>query len=362
MSCCNTNTNNCLNPCQVDALNTAACESVPSQIENFTKQFFGEVAKTEVDGVVTWVLPCDLDVGLPNNERASDEGLACYFLRLFSEGIVGLTGPQGEPGAPGEDGAEPFTVTLLSFSQPSMAAPQVVVKTYYNPLLAEGINVFIETSGWYSLDTLDNTGMLYLTLTSALPGALSVITAGKKVIPAGLAGQPGLNGLTGPQGPKGDTGITGPTGPVGPQGVTGAAGLNTTAVNGFYFGAGVVQDTLSTVPTVVSFAPNSDPTVTLPTAGTYLVTAVVNVFGTGAVAAIDVVRISLFNTTGSVILDGSTKQINDLTATSQALVPISVIYTTVSPNQVITIQASCSANAVSTVYEFHTTLAYVRIA
>jgi hypothetical protein len=76
---------------------------LPSQIQNFTQQFFGDVVKTEVDGQVIWSLPCDLDIGLPNNQRGAGEGLACYFLRLSEEGIIGLTGPQGEVtfGAPG---------------------------------------------------------------------------------------------------------------------------------------------------------------------------------------------------------------------------------------------------------------------
>src|SRR5258706_4602955 len=104
MSCSDTNNGCCGSPCAITAANTAACETLPSQIENFTLQFFGTVFKTEVDGIVTWSLPCSLDVGLPNNPRGVDEGLACYFLRLFNDGIVGLTGPQGAAGTAGTNG------------------------------------------------------------------------------------------------------------------------------------------------------------------------------------------------------------------------------------------------------------------
>ncbi len=101
---------NCSNPCSAAAGNTAACESTASALDNFIAHFFGEITKTELNGVVTWQLPCDLDVGLENNPRLQSEGLACYFLRLFQSGITGATGPQGPAGAdavfPGTDAGQ----------------------------------------------------------------------------------------------------------------------------------------------------------------------------------------------------------------------------------------------------------------
>src|ERR1051326_215997 len=89
MSCgCNSNLSTCNNPCQVSGSNTPACESLPSALQNFIDNFFGEIIKTEVDGAVTWALPCNLGTGLPGNPRITGEGLACYFLRLFSDGIT----------------------------------------------------------------------------------------------------------------------------------------------------------------------------------------------------------------------------------------------------------------------------------
>lgn len=341
---CNSNTSNCLNPCEVTQLNTPTCESVPSQIENFTKQFFGSVTKTEVDGQVVWVLPCDLDVGLPNNARMADEGLACYFLRLFNEGIVGLTGPEGQPGAPGEDGAEPFTVTLLSFLQPSLAAPQVTVKTYFNPLFAEGINVFIEGSGWYNLDTLDNSGFLYLTLTKALSGAPVTITAGKKVIPAGYPGQSGV-GTVGPQGPVGATGATGPT---------------PTTTNGFYFATLGTDDVLANVPTAVTFV-NSSPQVLLPAVGTYLLTAVVDVKGLAGIALNDFVTASLFNTTIAGSVEGSAHKVSNLVTDQRTQIVINAIYSTAGANQTVALYADCTTAAAASVVALNTTLSYVRV-
>src|SRR6185436_11523721 len=138
MSCgsCGDNPNlrhNCEDPCHRSTTNTAACESLPSQISNFTTQFFGVVTKTEVDGAVVWSLPCSLDVGLPANPRGSGEGLACYFLRLFADGIIGLTGPKGDSGTPGTDGRNAYTVTLHSFTQPTSGNPNIQVSTAFNP-------------------------------------------------------------------------------------------------------------------------------------------------------------------------------------------------------------------------------------
>jgi len=199
----------CCNPCNaVSETNTAACESLPSQIQNFTDQFFGAVVKTEVDGVVTWSLPCSLDVGLPNNPRASGEGLACYFLRLFEDGIIGLTGPPGPSGADGTAGRNAYTVTLAAFVQPSEASPNVQVITAANPAILDDLYVFIATSGWYLVNEADSSGVLFLTLVRAVSGAPAVITAGKLVVPSGFPGA----SVTGPQGPQGSPGATGSPG------------------------------------------------------------------------------------------------------------------------------------------------------
>jgi len=175
------------NPCAVTQLNTAQCESLPSQISNFTLQFFGTVVKTEIDGVVTWSLPCNLDVGLTNNPRGADEGLACYFLRRFQDGIVGRTGPKGDQGCPGTDGFNAYTVTLQAFVQPTEDQPNISVLTQFSPAILEGLNVFIATSGYYQVTGTSSTGLVFLTLIKPVAGASGTIAAGKIVVPTGPA-------------------------------------------------------------------------------------------------------------------------------------------------------------------------------
>lgn len=218
MSCGSTDGLQCnTNPCRVTQANTAACESLPSQISNFTLQFFGTVVKTEVDGVVSWSLPCNLDVGLPNNPRGFDEGLACYFLRLFQDGIVGLTGPAGARGAPGCNGLNAFTVTLQSFQQVAQN-DSVQVLTSFNPSMVVGSYVFISTSGLYLIDNSDVSGLLSLRLVDVPKSPVgSTITAGKLVVPSGPPG--------GPPGPQGEQGIQGEQGVQGNQGVQGIQGI-----------------------------------------------------------------------------------------------------------------------------------------
>lgn len=223
---CNTN------PCRTHQHNTAACESLPSQIENFTKQFWGELVKTEIDGVVAWSLPCNLETGLPNNPRGAGEGAACYFLRLFEEGIIGLTGPEGRQGTPGCNGFNAYTVSLLSFQQPTLEFPGTQVLTAFNPGILEGSYVFIATSGLYLVVNADSSGLLSLTLQTPVSGASGTITAGKLVVPSGPPGGPqgpagntGATGATGATGSQGAIGPTGSTGPVGPVGPTGTAGI-----------------------------------------------------------------------------------------------------------------------------------------
>jgi len=337
--------NNCgENPCRVTQTNTAACESLPSQISNFSDAFFGEVTKTEIDGVVTWSLPCSLDVGLPNNPRAFGEGLACYFLRLFLDGIVGLTGPQGVAGANGSNGANAFTVTLQSFAQPSLAAPSIQVLTAFNPAILPGLNVFIATSGWYVVDNADASGALFLTLTQPLPGAPAVITAGKLVVPAGVPGQS----------------VVGPTGPQGPVGPQGPPGNTFTSTNGFYFTTSGFNYALQVVYAPLSFV-GSAPQVLLPSSGKYLITAVIDIIGEGTVSFTDLASFKLRDFDVAADLPGSEHELSGLTANAERKqVTIQSLYETVGPAQVGIMGKCTTSNAISAV-ALHTTLSFVRI-
>lgn len=373
MSCCKS-TSPC---CKTSLTNTVACESLPSQIQNFTVQFFGTIVKTEVDGVVTWALPCGLDTGLPNNPRADGEGLACYFLRLFEDGIVGLTGPPGTTGTSGADGKNAYTVTLSSFTQPTTDDPNRQILTAYNPAILAGMTVFIESSGWYEVTLNDTSGALFVTLSKALDNAPSVINAGKLVVPSGLDGETGLTGpqgnigAPGPQGATGPTGATGPPGATGPIGPAGNSATNFTTTFGSYFTSLGTDYSLTTAYAEVDFTV-SKAVIILPIVGTYLIGVVVGIQSDrGAVAGDqpDAIFIKLTNTTVGSDLPGSEKQIHfdDLGANTQSIdhlgLSINVIYTTTTANNRIVLMSNHSNfNRTADITNEETTLSFVRLA
>jgi|SRR5712664_101197 len=334
----------CGNPCGTSPANTAACETLPSQIENFTKQFFGTVTKTEVNGVVVWSLPCSLDVGLQNNPRGVSEGLACYFLRLFQQGILGATGPQGPAGTPGTNGSNAFTVTLHGFTQPTQSNPNVQVSTSFNPVIVPGLYVFITSSGWYQVSSVDQTGTLFLVLAKALPSASGTISAGKLVVPAGF---PGVS-IAGPQG------IQGPAGPVGPSGSA------FTATNGSYFATIGTDYPVQIIYADVNFV-NSSPQILLPTKGVYLVTVAADIVGTGAIALSDIISLKLHNDSINADVPGTEHSLSNLVAAERGIVSFTMGVTTDGDNKVIALQAKATSANVFSVVALHTTIAFVRV-
>lgn len=259
----------CDNPCNDSGdANSAACESLPSQIDNFTLQFFGDVVKTEVDGKVVWSLPCSLDTGLPANPRGETEPLGCYFLRLFQDGIVGEQGPTGDKGAPGVNGVSAYTTVLAPFATPTLEHPYVQLVTIYNANVVAGENIFIEDSGWYNVAGTDGSGVLFANLVALVSDPVAVVPVGAIVVPAGQTG-------AGTQGPQGVQGVKGQQGLPGVQGAPGNPAPNVTNYNGFFFTA-VGVDFLVALDTYapVGFGGGAnDPIFTLPIDGTYLLVA-----------------------------------------------------------------------------------------
>lgn len=331
-------------PCGPLPPNTAACESLPSQIENFTKQFFGELVKTEIDGRVEWVLPCDLDIGLENNTRAVGEGLACYFLRLFRDGIIGITGPNGAAGAAGANGINAFTVSLQEFTQPTLGAPNVQVRTLFNPAILEELNVFIQGSGWYHVDAVDSIGNLYLTLTRALSGISGTIPAGRLVVPAGYPGES----------------IVGPAGPAGPAGAAGPAAANPTASNGMYSTAVGTDYPFAITPTAINFT-TSSPQLLLPAAGTYLLSAIVAVVGNAGINATDIIAVKFRNTTIAGDVTGSEQKISNLAVNEISQIVLNAVYSTAGANQTVALFGDCANALAASAVAVRTTLTYVRI-
>lgn len=331
MSCGSFNvpSNFCDNPCAVTQGNTVSCESLPSQIENFTTQFFGEVIKTEVDGVVSWSLPCGLDVGLPNNPRAVGEGLACYFLRLFEDGIVGLTGPQGIDGDAGTNGNNAYTVTLQSFTQPTLGSPHVQVFTAYNPAILSGSYIFIDTSGWYLVDDADVSGVLFLTLSKLIEGTSGTVSAGKLVVPSGFPGS-----------------VTVESAP--------------TLTNAFYYETAGTNYELQTSYQAIDFGPSA-PRVLLPTAGRYLLTGLIDGIGLTGIVLADEVSFKLFETINSVDVPGSEHTISMIADGQRAQICLNAIFESNSDNQEVGIYARASSAGIFSAIASATTLSLVKL-
>lgn len=343
--------------CQPCGTSAPECESLSSQITNFTKQFFGEVVKTELNGVISWSLPCNLDVGLDNNPRLDGEGLACYFLRLFQEGIVGLTGPEGSEGQAGANGRNAYTVTLAGFIQPSESNPNVQVSTSYNPAILEGMYIFIGTSGWYVVNVNDTSGMLFLTFAEASadsPPAGTFISAGKLVVPSGFPG-------AGVQGPAGTPGAQGPQGVQGIQGIQGPAGVAETANNGLYNDPAGTDYNLQVAYSQVTFT-TTDPEITLTDSGEYLVTVVVGLVGLAGVATTNNAFLKLFNTTTAADVPASEHRLSEFVDTARHQLVINTIVTTTSTGEVIALYGRCPAPDVIAVVADNTTITFVKIA
>lgn len=342
----------CNNPCSRGPANTPACESLPSQIQNFTTQFFGVVVKTEVNGQVVWSLPCSLDIGLPNNPRGVDEGLACYFLRLFRDGIGGLTGPKGATGAPGTNGFNTYTATLQAFGQPTLNSPLTQIVVVSNPSIVDGIGIFVEHSGFYTVTNVAPGGVLFVTLVSPIAGAPAIIPAGSMVIPAGI----------GPQGVQGVQGV---------QGIQGAPGFSPTAEHGMYSAvdssgtphAGVAAFTVSAASySVVNFT-SEKPEFTPLGAFVYLVNAVVVLWGQGTVTASDLVTLQ-FRTSDGIVFGQTTVYASGLSNNQLLSVPMTaIIGTTGTPGQTVQIFASTSGAAGSMLIPYPGTyITWARIA
>jgi hypothetical protein len=341
----------CENPCGRGPHNSAKCESLPSQISNFTTQFFGEVVKTEVDGKVVWSLPCSLDVGLPANPRGIDEGLACYFLRLFMDGIVGLKGDKGDKGDKGKDGNNAYTVTLSSFVQPTLSAPTVAVFTANNPAVnLTGTYLFIDTSGWYVVNSADGAGTLFLTLVQALSSAPATIAAGKLVIESGI---PGV------QGPKGDS-------IKGDKGDKGDPGTSFTTENGVYTATAGTNYTLGGPPGATVDFGTSIPQFLAVEAGRYLVTVTAMILADATLMTLaDFCSLKLRNDNTAADVVGSQQTISGwetATANQYRQIVLNSIVETLNPNETITLYGECSVAGRAFVMWQGTTLTHVRIA
>jgi hypothetical protein len=346
MGNCATDQTTCVNPCAVSQVNTTTCESLPSQIQNFTDQFFGTVTKTEVDGVISWSLPCGLDVGLPNNPRSSGEGLACYFLRLFEDGIIGLTGPRGLSGTDGAPGRNAFTVTLTSFAQPSLGSPIVSFQVFANPVILADTYIVVQDSGWYLVNSIDTAGVGSFTLVKSL-GVTAVgdtVDGGKLVFPSGF---PGVS-VTGPQGIQGIQGIQGPAG-------------NTFTSESYLFSGSTGDYALTATYATVNFAALAQ--VTLINPGTYLVSYEADLIGKPSANALtDFAYLKLVSSEGPSDVAGTEHIINGFVDTARRSVSGSAIITVLGAAIQISLTGKVTVAAHVDVSAVNTTISAVRLA
>lgn len=361
---CGTCSNNagCL-PCnQTCPENTAASETLPSQLSNFIVQFFGTLQKTESNGVVTWILPCNLDVGLPGNPRGTEEGLACYFLRLFEDGIVGLVGPKGDTGVAGADGNNAYTITTSAFNPVTVAGQSVQFTIIPTPVISEGLTIFIPGAGWYQVTEVFQETTVFASLLEGTPVIESVIAPGEVVLPTGPRGLSivGPQGPTGPSGAMGLQGVTGPAGAAGPTGAAGPSGAMATNNNALQTG-GTTDYTMTASYAKVDFG-TTDLDVTLATAGTYLfivqILAVNN--GSGANRPWD---LKLFNsTTATDVTDSETSVRAIESPIPQTFVFVARVVTS-ADNEVIQLYAqSNSAAATQTIFFDQSRIMWVQLA
>lgn len=216
------NRRDCQSPCHHEP---GTCpELLPTQIDTFVKQFFGEVGKSNVGGSVAWSLPCGLDVGIAANPRLPGESVACYFLRLFEAGLTGTQGMSGAAGADGVAGEDAFSFTRQDFDQPSVDNPYISIAVHPSASLVPGLFYQIENSGWFQLQNANPDGSALFVLIHSLAGTPAIVPAGSLIVASGMpgvrvqgpTGGQGATGATGGQGPAGLAGATGPQGALGP--------------------------------------------------------------------------------------------------------------------------------------------------
>lgn len=348
------------NPCCVCPTNSAACETLPSALQNFIDSFYGSVVKTEVGGVVTWSLPCNLDIGLPSNPRLDGEGLACFFLRLFNEGIHGLVGPPGNTGPSGTNGRNAYTVITSAFAHPTLAAPNVSFTFVPSPVISEGQTVFIPGSGWYLIDSIFNGEVAFSHLVEEIPFPVAIVGPGTLLLPVGPRGRSvtGPQGATGAKGDPGTPGATGATGAPGPTGATGPAGTPVTNSNATDTG-GATDYTMTAVYAKVDFGAD-DMVAILPTVGTYLVfTDIVMLNNSGAARSWN---LKLFDFTNT--LDVPLSETIRLMADGAGIggMFLQAIVTTVIPNTEIQLYAmTSSGTATQTIFFSGSRMSYIKL-
>jgi hypothetical protein len=332
MSACSVACTPCNTVCDA---NSAACETLPSALDNFIRSFYGTLTKTEVDGRVVWVLPCDLDVGVPGNPKGETEGLACYFKRLFEEGLVGLIGPKGDKGDTGAIGHNAYTVMTSAFNPPSVGG-SAQFSIIPSPVVSVGQFVFVPGSGWYVITEVFQSSIVFATLIESISSPSGVIPPGTLVLPVGPRGLTivGPAGATGAKGDTGSAGATGATGSTGATGATGAQGATATNTNDIVVPSGADYQLTNAFAHVVFGTDELD--TTLAVAGTYLFN--VQLFCVNNAGAPRAWAFKLVNQTTAVDVPHSGYSV-EIPTTSTTHINFTVLVTTTVDAHVVEVQA-----------------------
>lgn len=169
MSCsCNCNPCHCSTSCDPND------EALSSVLTNLTTSLIGTPTKSCVNNQVVWVLPCDLDAGIPAFPKNVGESLACYFMRFMSaSGTASSTGLKG------------YETTVLTNTNQDLIAHTDVQDQDFTGTLTGPVSISLSTTGasegdhfYISLTGLVITAINSLTIKSDATTLLVLDTAG----------------------------------------------------------------------------------------------------------------------------------------------------------------------------------------
>jgi hypothetical protein len=147
-----------------------------------------------------------------------------------SQGSIGPTGTQGAQGAQGTQGAQgiaganAYTTTTASYTQPA-AASTVVISVVSTASFSVGVSVYIAVGGYYTVTAIGSATSMTIRNTGTTGNAVAttVIATSSLLSSAGIQGATGTQGTQGTQGLVGAQGAQGAQGSIGPTGATGPA-------------------------------------------------------------------------------------------------------------------------------------------
>lgn len=149
-------------------------EPLASELNNLVLSLIGVPTKSCVNNQIVWVLPCDLDAGIPEFPKNSGESIACYFLRFMS--VFGIGNSSGLKG---------YETTVLAASNEDLVAQADVENQDFSGTLTAPVFISLSSSNasagdsfYISLTGLVVTAINSLTIKSDATTLLTLDTAG----------------------------------------------------------------------------------------------------------------------------------------------------------------------------------------